>query len=66
MEIRWADVEYTREPGPHEVAGIVLEVHARDVRLWEEHPKAVFNVVLVSPVLGPTRFVLGSPEKGSA
>jgi hypothetical protein len=60
MEIRWRDIGYTEEPGDYSFRGIIVQVDARQIAIWKEHPGAIFTLRSTDPVAAPNRYVLAS------
>jgi hypothetical protein len=62
MKVSWTDVGNTEEPGAFEVGDSMVEVSAREIEIWRQHPDAVFTTIRAVPIGGQTVYALGEHE----
>ncbi len=58
MALSWKDVDYLQTPGRVPWADGQVEIEPRHIAIWQQHPKAIFTVVVGSVVRSRKLYIL--------
>ena len=60
MRVAWKDLNFTEQSGPHPIGDVWIDLKPRDIRIWREHPTAIFEATRHAALRGRDRYLLGS------
>lgn len=58
-KLRWAAIGYSEQPGVFTVDGREISVSPEHIRVWQEHPETIFEVIELRGGGGLSSYSLG-------